>query len=76
MKHDDGWDYEIIGVAVNIHRPLMQDRMEKSAAYTKRMQKQYDQRSTKLTADKEAQQEALEQDRTNVVGFHQPSKSA
>ena len=74
--HDEGWDYELIAVAVNLHRPLMKDRMEKTAAYTKRMQKQYDQRSTKLTADKEAQQQSMEQDRTNIVGFRQPEKSA
>ena len=54
----------------------MQDRMEKSNAYAKPMQKQYDQRNTKLTADKEAEQEAMEQNRTNVVSFCQPEKSA
>ena len=76
MRRADGWKYELIGVAVDLRRPLLTDRLEKTAAYTKRMEKQYDNRSAKKAADKKAEQESLRQDRSNVVGLKSPSESA
>ena len=74
--HDAGGDYELIGVAVDLRRPLMKDRMEKTISYTKRMQKQYDMCSAKSSTDNNAKKDKLYQDHTNVISFHQPSKPA
>ena len=69
MKRDDGWEYIPLGVAVDMQRPLLRDRMERASSYTRRMASKYDERgaSTKLNREEGATE--------NVVGISNGSKN-
>ena len=76
MMKDDGWEFVLVGVAVDMRRPLLRDRMERMTTWTKRMASQYDERSAKAQRDLESKQQVVEMNRAGVAQFRRKEKKS
>ena len=73
MRLDDGWEYIPLGVAVDMQRPLLRDRMERAASYTRRMASKYDERGAKPQQNRE---EGATENVTEISGGSKNGKRA
>ena len=73
MRRDDDWEYIPLGVAVDMQRPLLRDRMERASSYTSRMASQYDERGAKPQQNRE---EGATENVTEISGGSKNGKRA